>query len=230
MECRRIFARLFRLLSIERGFALMRSKQEVSTPVYRQIAIDIAKNIAIGKYSKGQKLSGRSVLASHYGVSPETIRKAVFILKDVGILETEKGSGVEIISVAKAIEFVERYNEIESISNLKNEIVQWANAQTEQTSQIIDKINRIINATERLNTSSPLNPYQVKITDECRVIGKTICELQFWHNTGGTIIAIRRGERLIVSPGPYATFCIDDTVFIVGNDASYVATVNLLFN
>ena len=33
-------------------------------PVYQKIAIDIAKKIINGKYSLGEKLSGRSTLAS----------------------------------------------------------------------------------------------------------------------------------------------------------------------
>ena len=36
-------------------------------PVYQKIAIDIAKKIINGKYSLGEKLSGRSTLASESG-------------------------------------------------------------------------------------------------------------------------------------------------------------------
>ncbi len=36
------------------------------------------------------------------------------------------------------------------------------------------------------------------------LIGKSIGELKFWQSTGGTIVAIRRGQTVILSPGPYA--------------------------
>ena len=55
-------------------------------PVYQKIAIDIAKKIINGKYSLGEKLSGRSTLASENRVSPETIRKSEYILKEFDIL------------------------------------------------------------------------------------------------------------------------------------------------
>lgn len=206
----------------------MDRERRVATSTYRKIAIDIAESIANGKYAEGQKLYGRSVLASQYKVSPETIRKAVYILKDVGILDTEKGSGVEVISVRKAGEFVARCTEVENITSIKNEITQWAQRQMKETSAILDKIQFIANAAERFRSASPLTPYELKIAASSPVIGKSADELRFWHNTGGTIIAIQRGEELILSPGPYATFQEEDVFFMIGNDQSYAAAQNLL--
>ncbi|WP_369074759.1 cation:proton antiporter regulatory subunit, partial [Klebsiella pneumoniae] len=34
-------------------------------------------------------------------------------------------------------------------------------------------------------------------------MGKTAAETKFWQNTGATIVAIKRGDELIISPGPY---------------------------
>lgn len=207
----------------------MSKEQKVATSTYRKIAIDIAESISNGKYTEGQKLYGRSVLASQYKVSPETIRKAVYILKDVGILDTEKGSGVEVISVRKASEFVARHNEVESIASIKSEITEWAQRQAKETASVIGKIQFIVDATERFKTISPLAPYELKITATSAVIGKTADELRFWHNTGGTIIAIRRNEDLILSPGPYAAFQEGDTFYMIGNDQSYAAAIKLLY-
>lgn len=208
----------------------MPKRQEIATPAYRQIAIDIAKNIANGKYGKGQKLFGRSVLASQYRVSPETIRKAVFLLKDVGILETEKGSGIEVVSVDKAVEFIAMHCEVDSIASLKKEASGWIRAQTEQSEQMLQKIQRALSTVERLHTVSPLNPYRIEISADCKVIGKTVGETQFWLHTGGTVVAIQRGESLIVSPGPYATFCEGDIFFVVGTEEAYAATAGMLFD
>jgi len=207
----------------------MTSHQEGGSPVYRQIAIDIARSIAAGKYGNGQKLFGRSVLASHYRVSPETIRKAVFLLKDVGILATEKGSGIEVVSSDKAREFIERYNEMESISSIHNEIVHSLQAQAEQTTKILQKVQYIVSAADRLNTVSPLNPYRIKVTADCKLLGKALGEVQFWHHTGGTVIAIQRKDEMIISPGPYAIFLEDDVFFIVGDSTSYSAIIKMLF-
>ena len=207
----------------------MENKHKITSSLYRQIAIDIAKAIATGKYAQGEKLFGRSMLASHYKVSPETIRKSMFLLKDVGIVEIEKGSGIEVVSPEKAEEFVKRYDNIDNLSTVKNEIENWAKSQAEQATDILRKIQFVIDETERLNTANPFNPFQVKITSKCKVIGKTVNELCFWHNTGGTIVAIKRGKRLILSPGPYATFYVNDLVYIVGDDVAYATTMKLLF-
>ncbi|MDR1957238.1 MAG: GntR family transcriptional regulator [Treponema sp.] len=207
----------------------MREEQKVTASAYRKIAIDIAQDIVQGKYVEGQKLFGRSVLASYYQVSSETIRKAVFILKDVGILDTEKGSGIEVRSIEKAREFIDRYNEVEKITSAQQEIIQWAERQTQETEAIIEKIQFVVHTAERLKTINPFMPYEIKITGESTAIGKTASDLRFWQNTGATIIAIRRGETLMISPGPYATFKQDDVFYLIGTDRSYAASLKLLF-
>ena len=207
----------------------MEKEQKISTSSYRKIAVDIAESITTGKYAEGEKLFGRSVLASQYKVSPETIRKAVHILKDVGILDTEKGSGVEVISLSKAKEFIEHCNEAENIAAVKCEITQWANRQIKETAAVVGKIQFLVDTVERFKNISPLAPFELKITEESTVIGKTVDELRFWHNTGGTIIAVRRGDQLIVSPGPYATFQRDDIFYMIGTDQAYGAAKKLLF-
>ncbi|NLK38335.1 MAG: GntR family transcriptional regulator [Epulopiscium sp.] len=207
----------------------MNKEHKIATSMYRKIAIDIAQSVADGKYVEGQKLFGRSVLASQYKVSPETIRKAVYILKDMGILDTEKGSGVEVISVSKAREFVNRYHEIESIHSAQSDIAHWAQKQTQEIADVIQKIQFIVDTAERFKNSSPLTPFEITITKESTVIGKSADELRFWHNTGGTIIAIKRNNDLIVSPGPYATFREGDIFYVIGNDQTYAAIKKLLF-
>ena len=74
--------------------------------VYKQIAVDIAAKVVSGKYQPGQKIRGRSALASQYNVSPETVRRAVFLLSQVGVLEVRQGSGITILSVENAEEFL----------------------------------------------------------------------------------------------------------------------------
>ena len=50
---------------------------------YLQIAVDVASRVAGGDLREGDRLYGRSVMASEYGVSPETIRRALRLLADM---------------------------------------------------------------------------------------------------------------------------------------------------
>lgn len=50
------------------------------------------------------------------------------------------------------------------------------------------------------------------------IIGKNLGELNFWHNTGATIIGVKRGDELFVSPGPYFNINEYDIIVYVGEN------------
>ena len=89
---------------------------------YQQIAVELAQKIADGWYTIGEKISARSTLASNYNVSPETARKAVNILVDLGIVTIRQGSGTYVASREKAHLFVERYKNTVSMQEIRREI------------------------------------------------------------------------------------------------------------
>lgn len=53
---------------------------------YQAIAVDIAKRILNNEFAIGEKVSGRTLFASQYSVSPETIRNAISLLKEVNVV------------------------------------------------------------------------------------------------------------------------------------------------
>ena len=55
-------------------------RQAVIPSQYLQIALDLATRIARGELPEGSRIYGRSVMAPEYGVSPETIRRALRLL------------------------------------------------------------------------------------------------------------------------------------------------------
>lgn len=101
----------------------MEKKMKIVSPVYQQIAADIASKIANGYYEVGEKMYARSVLASQYGVSSETARRAICILSDMDIVDATKGSGVIIKSSENAIKFVKQHDDIKTVNDLKNDIL-----------------------------------------------------------------------------------------------------------
>lgn len=72
-------------------------RQAVVPSQYLQIALDLATRIAQGELTEGSRIYGRSVLASEYGVSPETIRKALRLLADMKVVDVKPQSGAVVL-------------------------------------------------------------------------------------------------------------------------------------
>ena len=68
-------------------------EKKIVRPRYQQIAVDLAERIVENRYKVGEKIHARSTLASTYNASPETTRKAINVLVDLGIMEVRHGVG-----------------------------------------------------------------------------------------------------------------------------------------
>jgi len=196
-------------------------KNKIETPIYQKIAIKIAYDIANAKYSVGEKLSGRSTLASCYKVSPETIRRSVFLLQDLGILGIAKNSGVIVVSLEKAQKFVEQHKEIKEIDRVRDDVIEFGKKQREYAEAMLKSVNQLIEMSERFSQSNPLEPFLLKLTSEMKNLGKTSAEVNFWHNTGATIIAVNHNSKLIISPGPYTSFEEGDILYFIGTNGCF---------
>lgn len=199
----------------------MEKKIKIVTPVYQQIAVDIASKIANGDYIVGEKIYTRSVLASQYGVSSETARRAICILADVDIVDTTKGSGVVIKSNENAIKFVKQYDNIKTVSDLRNNILNSLERQKQENDYLKEQLLELINKTERFKSINPFIPFEIRISKETPYIDKTVAEINFWHNTSATIICIKRNECLEMSPGPYAVLRENDIFYFIGDESCY---------
>ncbi len=186
--------------------------------IYQQIAIDIAQQIVNGKFSPEKKLYGRSTLAGMYNVSSETVRKAVALLQDMNVLEVQPQSGVVVRSADSARNFIERFKHIHSMGSLQDDIDALLDQRDEIDRKLVETMRRIVSYAHQLKHLSPYNPIEVKVERGSHCIGRTIAELRFWQNTGGTVVALRRGIELIVSPGPYAIVSEGDSIVVVGNE------------
>ena len=186
-------------------------------PVYSQIALDIALRITKGELKENTKVYGRSVMASEYGVSPETIPRAMKLLSDMEIVDIRHNSGAIILSREKARQYVERFGSRNDIRSRQNELQQLLSKQADLNKQIADVAGSIIRINERFSATAPFPNYEAVVPEGCPQIGKNLQELKFWQQTGATVIAIRRGDRIILSPGPYAALEERDILMFVGN-------------
>ena len=76
-------------------------------PQYIRIAVSVAGRIAEGQFAEGEKLSGRSKLSSEYQVFPETIRKAVQLLRDMQVVSVKEQSGIYVRSAGNARRYLQ---------------------------------------------------------------------------------------------------------------------------
>ena len=207
----------------------MNANTKVTSPKYHQIAVDIAKKIIEKQYKVGDKIFARSYIASQYGVSSETARRAICILADLGIVDMAKGSGVSILSFDKAVNFVEQYKDLETLHELKKEMLDSVKRQEDEMLHFSKNLAKLIEKTERLQSVSSFMPKVVTITKLTRYLNQTVSDVNFWHNTHTTIIAIKRDDNLILSPGPYASFNEGDIFYFIGDETSDTRVMNFLY-
>lgn len=196
----------------------MEKKFKIVAPVYQQIAVDIASKIVSGHYRQNEKIYARSSLASQYGVSAETARRAICVLSDMDIVDSAKGSGVFIKSRENAARYVKQCKNFQTVNDLKKQILESIARQKEENTYLEDLIASLIKRTDRFHSTNPFVPFEISVTNLTPYLNRTISDINFWHNTSATIIAIRRGEDLMMSPGPYASFQNGDIVYFIGDE------------
>jgi len=211
---------------------LIKSKMpndSILKPIYKKIAIDITSRILSGDFSVGDKLYGRSSLASEYNVSPETIRRSVTLLSDMDIVKVTKGSGIVINSIDNCLKLINNFKDIDSISSIKKNIEVLLEKKKELDKNINCSIDELIDYSSRFKNSNPFIPFEFEIHSEMCIIGKTIAGTKFWQNTGATVIGIRRNGKLILSPGPHTTFEDKDIFVVICDESSYYRIKNFLY-
>ncbi|WP_341302128.1 TrkA C-terminal domain-containing protein [Lysinibacillus sp. FSL H8-0500] len=202
---------------------------QLKQPKYQQIAIDLASKIVERKYYIGDKIYARSSLASQYKVSAETARRAIAVLQDLEIVEASKGSGVIIKSYEKAAHFVRQFHDVQSIHEIQNDLLASIHKQQQELINLQEKAKQLISRTEHFRSVNPFIPYQLELSADSPCIHQTVQALNFWQNTASTIVGIRRGNELLISPGPYVSFEEGDVIYFIGNDESFARVQSFLY-
>ena len=204
-------------------------KQTVVPSQYLQIALDIARRIAKGELPEGQRVYGRSVMASEYNVSPETIRRALRLLSDMKVVEVKPQSGVVVLSADSARRYIENFEESADVRALRQQLKDLLTEYADLSRRLSDTVTALVKSRDTFAASGePLPNYEVPVPKDSPLIGRSIGELKFWQSTGGTIVAIRRGQTVILSPGPYAQLYGGDVIVLVGSPAAAEAAHRLV--
>lgn len=167
-------------------------------PRYQQIALQIAERIVRNELKVGQKIYARSTLATTFGVSPETARKAISVLGDLGIVDPVHGSGVIIASKQKAQEYLAQYQEVETMQDLRTQIMQSVESQRRELANFSSFLDKLVDQTEHFQKINPLTPIEFELERDSEKFGMSLGEMNLWQNTGATVVAILQNEELIV--------------------------------
>ncbi|WP_315116245.1 TrkA C-terminal domain-containing protein [uncultured Clostridium sp.] len=198
--------------------------------VYKNIALDVANKIVLGDFKVDEKISGRSTLASMYNVSPETIRRAIALLEEMNVVSSTRGSGIEILSVSAAEKFIEKNRDTEYLSTVKENIFRLIEKKKELDDEIQLNFDKILDFIDRFKNITPFTLIEIEVNDQCKIIGKKINEIRFWQATGATMVAYRRGEKIMISPGPDYVFKAGDTIVVIGSSNVYDKVYNFIYN
>lgn len=196
-------------------------RQRTVPSQYLQIAVDVATRVANGDLEEGCRLFGRSMMASEYSVSPETIRRALRLLADMKVIDVKPQSGAVVLSRDNAKRYIENFGENADSRALRRQMHEILEEYSDLNHRLADVSAALIQSRETFaSAAEPLPNYEVSIPPDSPLIGKSIGTLKFWQSTGGTIVAIRRRQKVILSPGPYAELYDGDVIVLVGPPAA----------
>ncbi len=208
---------------------MMSMKNKATPPQYLHISLDLATRIAEGDLPEGSQMYGRSVLASEYNVSPETIRRSLHLLADMKVVTVKPRSGAVVLSRDNARRYIENFTETIGVDRLQDDLKEMVAEYDALNRRMKDTVAALVQSREMYMTASqPLPNYQISVPQNSPLIGKSIGGLNFWQSTGATIVAIRRGANVILSPGPYAEIYGGDTVIFVGDEAAVKAAAKFI--
>lgn len=191
-----------------------------STPIYLQVAVDVASRIARAELKIGQKISGRTTLAGEYNVSSETIRKAMKLLSDVDIVEVKHGNGIYVSSLLRAEEFINRYRIKATVNELKEELLDLIKQRDLIEEKMNQTMNSIIDYTSRFKNSDHISVNEYYLNYDELIYEKTLEELDLKRNTGITLVGIKREGITILSPDDDEVIKAKDKLLYTGIQSS----------
>lgn len=192
--------------------------KERGTPRYLKIAQDICGKILTGEYPEGTLLKGRSILGAAYGVSPETVRKALNLLEKEKIVSSKRGVGVFVESVLHAQQFASRWKSETQISSKYKNLEALLNEKKALDAKITAAIDDMKDSF-RYQTTEAVKFSEVTIPEDSWIDGKTVGEVYFWNYTEATIVAVVGADGIVkTSVGPEYVLHANDRLIFVSRD------------
>jgi K+/H+ antiporter YhaU regulatory subunit KhtT len=193
---------------------------------YEGIAQDLARRIAANELPEGTRLLGRSSLAGTYQVSPETIRRAVAILHERGIVQAVAGSGIRVLSRVAAQEFLESIRTQSKLEEGVRELRHLLRQRRELDEQIDEALDRLL--TQAAGALATRHVEEIVIDSSSWTVGRSLGDIRLRSSTGATAVALTRGDTDHFSPPADMLLAAGDVLTVVGSDAARTRARELL--
>lgn len=182
---------------------------------YEQIALDLALRIMREEYHKGERISGRSTLAGRYKVSPETIRRAVALLEDAGVVKTVAGTGIIVHSRKAAEEYFRAFQGEKALANLQSRLMQLLEERQKLDQEVESTVQQMVAYLwGMIHNLQYLE--KLEIPEDSWLVGETLESLQLRSRTGATVVHIERDGEEIFSPPSGMGLQAGDQLAVVG--------------
>jgi len=184
---------------------------------YEEIAADIAGKIVARELKESERISGRSTLAATYRVSPETIRRAIALLHQRGIVQVQAGSGIRVISRNLAADYLDAVQTRSSLEKATLELQSLLSRRAALDAEITTAVTKVTTLTTRLGaTMRELD--EVELPADSWVVGQTLASARIRNVTGCTVVALIRGSAEEFSPSAETRLQAGDTLLLAGSE------------
>jgi DNA-binding GntR family transcriptional regulator len=111
-------------------------------PLYLQIADELRRNIEEAVFKVGDRLPTETELSERFGVNRHTLRRAMEVLRQEGIVGVERGRGTFVMATPIAVPIGKRvrFNEALKAQSLKPELAGAADCRTPGRRQIVETV------------------------------------------------------------------------------------------
>ena len=159
-------------------------KQTVVPAQYLQIALDLAGRVARGELPEGSRVYGRSIMASEYNVSPETIRRALRLLADMKVVEVKPQSGALVLSADSARRYIENFRDDAGVHALRRRLKDLLEEEETLHRRITETAAALVKGRETFASAhEPFPNYEVPVPKDSPMIGRSLGALKFWQST-----------------------------------------------
>jgi K+/H+ antiporter YhaU regulatory subunit KhtT len=193
---------------------------------YEEIAQDLAKRIAQGDLAEGARILGRSSLAGTYQVSPETIRRAVAILHERGIVQSVAGSGIRVMSRYAAVEYLDTLTTRNTLEEGARELRGLLKQRRQLDEKIDAALDRVLSQATGALASRHVEEVTVKPT--AWVVGRSLGEMRLRSWTGATAVAVTRADVDHFSPPADMLLAPGDVVTVIGSETARARAKEIL--